>query len=170
VLLYAPLPKVFYSSMVYTSLILLDLISLLCLWHLFRCPMTITLLPLEFFSFSVINLPPFSHLYFLGIDMLVSLYSSILLFQILTSKNYVAYLNILVYISLTLSFEIPSYSIVKSLSFNNFYSLGLSMLMSLESCILSYFICLLSYSNAFKIFQYTCLWPSLFLKDPWTII
>jgi hypothetical protein len=28
VLLYAPLPKVFYSSMVYTSLNLLDLISL----------------------------------------------------------------------------------------------------------------------------------------------
>jgi hypothetical protein len=39
-----------------------------------------------------------------------------------------------------LSFEIPSYSVVKSLSFNNFYSLDLSMLVSLESCILSIFM------------------------------
>jgi hypothetical protein len=46
--------------------------------------------------------------------MLVSMDSSILLFQILTSKNYAAYLNILVYMSMTfLSFEIPYYSIVK---------------------------------------------------------
>jgi hypothetical protein len=109
-------------------------------------------------SFSVINLPPFGHLYFLGIDMLVSLDSSILLFQILTSENYVAYLNIIVYISLTLSFEIPSYSVVKSLSFNNFYSLGLSMLVSLESCILSYFYLLtFIFQRLFKTFQYTCL-------------
>jgi hypothetical protein len=100
-------------------------------------------------SFSVINLPLFSHLYSLGIDMLVSLDSSILLFQILTSKNNVAYLNILVYISLTfLSFEIPSYSVVKSLSFNNFYSLGLNMLVSLESCILPcFYVCLSSYPS-----------------------
>jgi hypothetical protein len=39
-----------------------------------------------------------------------------------------------------LSFEIPSCSVVKSLPFNNFYSPGLSMLVSLESCILSYFM------------------------------
>jgi hypothetical protein len=35
-----------------------------------------------------------------------------------------------------LSFETLSYSIVKSLSFGNLYSLGLAMLVPLESCIL----------------------------------
>jgi hypothetical protein len=83
--------------------------------------------------------------------MLVPLDSSILLFQILTSENSVAYLNIPVYIFMTfMSFETPSYSIVKSLPFNNFYSLGLSMLVSLESRILSYFyVCLSSYLNVY---------------------
>jgi hypothetical protein len=45
--------------------------------------------------------------------MLVLLDSSIILFQILTSKNFVAYLSILVYMFMTtLSFEIPFYSVV----------------------------------------------------------
>jgi hypothetical protein len=149
VFLYTPLPKVFYSSMVYTYLNLLDLISLLCLRHLCRCPLTITFLSSGILSSSIVKFLPFSNLYSLGIDMLVSLDSSILLFQKHTSKNSVAYLNISVFISLSfLSFEIHSYSVVKSLSFNNFYSIGLSMLVSLESCILSYFyVCLSSYPN-----------------------
>jgi hypothetical protein len=89
---------------------------------------------------SITKLLPFSNLYSFGIDMLVSLDSLILLFQILTSKNSVASLNILVYIFMTfLSFKVPSYSVVKSLFFDNYDSLGLSMLVPLESCILSYF-------------------------------
>jgi hypothetical protein len=48
------------------------------------------------------------------------------LFQILTSENFVAYLNIPVYMSMTfLSSEIPSYFVAKSLSFGSFYSLTL---------------------------------------------
>jgi hypothetical protein len=112
-------------------------------------PLTIAFLSFDILSSSTIKLLLFDHLYSLGIDMLVSLDSSILFFRILTSGNYVAYLNILVYISLTfLSFEIPSYSVVKSLSFNNFYSFGLNMLVSLESCILScFYVCLSSYPS-----------------------
>jgi hypothetical protein len=73
-----------------------------------------SLLSFGILSSSIIKLLPFDHLYSLVIDMLVSMDSSILLFQILTSKNYAAYLNILVYMSMTfLSFEIPYYSIVK---------------------------------------------------------
>jgi hypothetical protein len=126
VLLYAPLPKVFYSSMVYTFLNLLDLISLLCLRHLCRCSLTHNLLSVGILPSSVIKLLPFDHPYSLGIDMLVPLDSSILLFQIVTSENFVASLNIPVYMSMTfLSSEIPPYSVVKSLSFVFFYSLVL---------------------------------------------
>jgi hypothetical protein len=151
VLLYITLPKVFYSSIVYTFLNLLDLISLLCLLHLCRCPLTITFLSFGILSFFIIKLPPFGNLYSFGIDIFVSLDSSILLSQILTCENSVAYLNIPVYMFMTfLSFEILSYPVVKSLSFGNFYSLGLSMLVSLESCILLYFyICLSSYPNVY---------------------
>jgi hypothetical protein len=43
-----------------------------------------------------------------------------------------------------LSSEILSYSVVKTLSFDNFYYLGLSTLVSFESCIVLYFrVCLL---------------------------
>jgi hypothetical protein len=107
--------------MVYTFLNLLDLISLLCLRHLCRCPLTITFLSFGILFSSIIKLLPFDHPYSLGIDMLVPLDSSILLFQILTSENFVAYLNISVYMSMILlSFETLSYSIVKSLSFWQF--------------------------------------------------
>jgi hypothetical protein len=73
-------------------------------------------------SSFVIKLLPFHNLYSPGIDMLVSLDSLILLFQYLPLiKNYAAYLNILVYMSMILlSFETLSYSIVKSLSFWQF--------------------------------------------------
>jgi hypothetical protein len=119
----------------------LDLISLLCLRRLCRCPLTITFWSARILSSSTIKLLPFGNLYSLGIDMLESLDSSVLLFQILTSENSTAYSNILVYMSMTfLSFEIPSYSVVKSLSFGDFYSLSLSMIVSLESCMLLYFM------------------------------
>jgi hypothetical protein len=87
-------------------------------------PLTRTYLSFGILSSSSIKLLPFDHPYSLGIDMLVPLDSSILLFQILTSKNSVAYLNILVYMSMTfLSSVIPPYSVVKSLSFVFFYYL-----------------------------------------------
>jgi hypothetical protein len=112
-LLYITLTKVFYSSMVYAFLNLLDMISLLCLRHLWRCPLTIAFLSFGILSSSIIKLLPFDNLYSFGIDILVSLDSSILLSQILTSKNYVAYLNIAVYMFTTsLSFETSSYSIL----------------------------------------------------------
>jgi hypothetical protein len=89
-------------------------------------PLTRTYLSFGILSSSSIKLLPFHHPYSLGIDMLVPLASSILLFQILTSGNSVAYLNIPVYMSMTfLSSEIPPYSVVKSLSFVFFYSLVL---------------------------------------------
>jgi hypothetical protein len=51
-----PCQKVFYSNMVYTSLNLLDLISLLCLRHLCICRLTITLLVLlGFFPLLSLN-------------------------------------------------------------------------------------------------------------------
>jgi hypothetical protein len=149
VLLYITLSKVFYSSMVYTFLSLLDLISLLCLQHLCRCPMTITFLSFGIPFPSVIRLLPFGILYSFGIDILVSLDFSILLSQILTSENSIAYLNIPVYMFTTfLSFENSLYSVFKSLSFGNFYSLDLRMLVSMEFCILLYlYIGLFSYPN-----------------------
>jgi hypothetical protein len=149
VLLYITLSKVFYSSMVYTFLSLLDLISLLCLQHLCRCPMTITFLSFGIPFPFVIRLLPFGNLYSFGIDILVSLDFSILLSQILTSENSIAYLNIPVYMFTTfLSFENSLYSVFKSLSFGNFYSLDLRMLVSMESCILLYlYIGLFSYPN-----------------------
>jgi hypothetical protein len=73
--------------MVYTSLSLLELISLLCLRHLCRCPLTNNLLSVGTLPTSVIKFLPFDYLYSLSIDRLVPLDSSILLFQILTSKN-----------------------------------------------------------------------------------
>jgi hypothetical protein len=127
VLLYAPLPKVFYFSMVYISLNLLDLISLLCLHHLCRCPLTITFLSFGILFPSIIKLLPFDHIYSIGIDMQHLLDSSIpLSLNSNTPKVFVAYLNISVYMSMTfLSFEIPFYSTIKSSSFSSFYSLVL---------------------------------------------
>jgi hypothetical protein len=81
--------------------------------------------------------------------MIISLDSSIFLSQILTSENFVAYLNIAVYMFTSfLSFETSSYYVVKSFYFGDFYSLGLRMLVSLESCILLHpYIYLSSYPN-----------------------
>jgi hypothetical protein len=42
-----------------------------------------------------------------------------------------------------MSFETLSYSVVRSLSFSNFQFLGLDVLVSLESCIFSYFLWML---------------------------
>jgi hypothetical protein len=79
--LYAPLPKVFYSSMVYTSLNLLDMISLLCLRHLCRCPLTITFLSFRILFSSIIKLKllPCDHVNSIGIDMLVYLHFNTLI-------------------------------------------------------------------------------------------
>jgi hypothetical protein len=112
-------------SMLYLF-ILLGLISLLCLRHLCRCPLTITFLSFWILSSSTIKLLSFGNLYSLGIDMLVSLNSSILLFQMLTSEFSTTYLNTPVYMSMNfLSSEIPSYFVVRSSSFSLFYSLVL---------------------------------------------
>jgi hypothetical protein len=156
-----PCQKYFYSSMVYTFLNLLDLISLLCLRHPCRCPLTITLLSFGVLSSFVIKLLPFEYIYSIGIDMLYLLdffpcpYP---LIQILNPKNSIAYLNISVYMSMTfLSFETLSYSIVKSLSFGNLYSLRLGMPVPLESCILLFLYVLTFISQyLFKTFQLTC--------------
>jgi hypothetical protein len=66
--------------------VLLDLILLLSLQHLCRCPLTITFWSSRILPSSIIKLLPFGNLYSFGIDMVVSLNSSILLFQILASK------------------------------------------------------------------------------------
>jgi hypothetical protein len=116
-----PCQKVIYSSMVYTSLNLLDPISLLCLRHLCRCPLTITFLSFwDFLSLSC---------YRLAISIPLVLTCCIFwilpypypLIQTLNPKNSVAYFYISVYMSMILlSFETLSYSIVKSLSFWQF--------------------------------------------------
>jgi hypothetical protein len=122
VLLYASLPKVFYSSMVYTSLNLLDLISLLCLRHLSRCPLIITFLPLEFFPFPSLI---FHHLA-MSIPFVLTcsyprFFNTLVSIPTSNKKNYAAYLNISVYMSMILlSFETLSYSIIRSLSFWQF--------------------------------------------------
>jgi hypothetical protein len=72
-------------SMLYLF-ILFDLISLLCLRHLCRRPLTITFLYFRILSSSTLKLLPFDHLYSLGIYMHVPLDSSIFLFQIFTSE------------------------------------------------------------------------------------
>jgi hypothetical protein len=108
--------------------ILLYLISVLSLRHLCGCPFTITFWSSGILYSSIIKFLPFGNLYSLCIDMLVSLDSSILLFQILTSKNSAAYLNISVYMTMTfLSSEILSCSVDKSLSFGILYFLSLGM-------------------------------------------
>ena len=119
-LLYAPLPKVFYSSMVYTSLNLLDLISLLCLRHLCRCPLTI--------AFSLLGLFPHPLLNCYNLTISIPFcywHARILAFLIplsLNLKHLPLYLYCLFkhfsYMSMILlSFETLSYSLVKSLSF-----------------------------------------------------
>jgi hypothetical protein len=59
----------------------------------------------------------------------------------------------------------------KSLSFDNFYALGLGMLVPLESCLLLFLYVLTFISQyMFKTFQLTFPWPPLFLNGPWAII
>jgi hypothetical protein len=70
--------------------ILLDLISLLCLRHLCRCPLTITFLSFGIISSFIIHLPPFGNPYSFGTEMLVTLDSPILLFQVPISKSLLA--------------------------------------------------------------------------------
>jgi hypothetical protein len=160
-LLYIPLLNVFILvlSMLYLFIIL-DLLSFLCLRHIFRCPLTITLLSFAIISSSTIKFLPFDNLYFLGIGMLVSLNSSILLS--LNSNTYLeiptAYLNISVYMSMTFLFsEILSCSIVNSLSFDNFYSISLGMPVSMEPRILLYFMYSFVYTQRlFRTFHFTC--------------
>jgi hypothetical protein len=84
--------------------------------------------------------------------MLVSLDSSVHLFPILTFENSIAYLKIIVYMLLTfLSSEIPSYSVVKSLSFGNFYYLGRTLGI-LHTLIFSYMLTFIP-QLLFKTFQ-----------------
>jgi hypothetical protein len=146
--------------MVYTSLNLLDLISLLCLRYLCKCPLPRPSSLLGFFP-----LPSLSCYHFTIIIPLVLtccifwiLPYPYPLIQTLNPKNSIAYLNISVYMSMTfLSFEILSYSIVKSLSFGNLYSLRLGMLVPLESCILLFLYVLTFIAQyMFKTFQLTC--------------
>jgi hypothetical protein len=126
VLLYAPLPKVFYSGVIYTSLNLLDLISVLCLRHLCRCPLTITFLSVGILPSFVIKSLPFDYLYSLSIDMLIPLDSSILLFKYIHLSFYCLLKHFSLYVHENfLSPETPSYSIVMSLFFGFFYSLVL---------------------------------------------
>jgi hypothetical protein len=160
--------------MVYTSLNLLELISLLCLRHLFRCPLTIT-----FLSFGI--LPSF-------VIKIATLWLSLFpwywhartprffntLVSIPTSdKNSAAYLNISVYMSMILvSFETLSYSIVKSLSFWQFvlsWSWYARTIRILHTLIFLYMLTFIS-QCMFKTFRLTCFWPPLFLDDPWATI
>jgi hypothetical protein len=127
--------------------ILLDLPSLLCLRYLCRCPLPLPSSLLGFFplpSLSCYHLAIFIPLVLTCCIFWILPYPYPLI-QTLNPKNSIAYFYILVYIFMTfLYFEIPSYSVVKSLPFNNFYSLVLSMLVSLESSIIS-FLCMLSF-------------------------
>jgi hypothetical protein len=117
VLLYAPCQKVFYSIMVYTSLSLFELISLLCLRHLCRCPLTITLLSVGILPSFVIKSLPFDYLYSLGIDMLIPLDSSIPLFKYLHLNFYCLLKHFSLYVHENfLPPETPSYSIASHYS------------------------------------------------------
>jgi hypothetical protein len=55
-----------------------------------------------------------------------------------------------------LFFETFPFSIVKSLSFGNFLSLGIGMLISLKSLILSFFMLTFISQGLVKIFYFTC--------------
>jgi hypothetical protein len=162
---------ILHLFMVYL-LVILVLFSLLCLRHLCRCPLTITFCLLGFFPSSITKLLPFDYLCPLSIDMLVPLDSLILLFQIVTSENSVSSLNIPVYMSMTfLSSEIPPYFVVKSLSFVFYIPLSwyAHILGVLRTLIFSSMLTFIP-QWLFKTFQLTCLWPSLFPKDPWAVI
>jgi hypothetical protein len=95
------------------------------------------------------------------------------LIQTLNPEDSVAYFYILVLFSwpscLLRSLPIPLLShYLSTISI----SLGLSMLVSLESCILPYFYVCLSFIPQwlFKTFQLTYPWPPLFPNDPWAVI
>ena len=126
-ILYITLLNVFYSSII-NALLIHSIRSDLTLVLATSLQMTPdhSLLYFGILSSSSIKVLPFDHPYSLGIDMIVPLDSSILLFQILTSENSVVYLNIPVYMSMNfLSSEIASYSVVKIVILCLFYSLVL---------------------------------------------
>jgi hypothetical protein len=166
-----PCQKNIYTSMVYTSLNLLDLISLLCLRHLCRCPLTITFLPFGIFPLSSLNC---YHLANSSPSVLTYSYPWILqfsCFKYLPLNFYCLLRHFSLYVHGLLVFWDPPYSIVKSLSFGFFYSLGLGTLVPLESCILLFLYMLTFISQwLLKTFQLTCPWPPLFLNDPWAVI
>jgi hypothetical protein len=128
-LLYITLLNVFYSGIFYALHI-----------HSIRPDLTLMLatslwMPPDYKPFCILGffpLPPLNY-YHLAISIpLVLTCSSPYIpqyscFKYLLLKNSVAYLNSPIYMFITfLSFETSSYSIVKSLSFGNFYSHGLS--------------------------------------------
>jgi hypothetical protein len=116
-----PCQKIFYSSMVYTSVNLLDLISLLCLRHLCRCPLTITFLSFGSLPLSSLNCYHFAILFPWYWHASIPEFFNTLVSIPTSNKNSAVYLNISVYMSvILLSFETLSYSIVKSLSFWQF--------------------------------------------------
>jgi hypothetical protein len=105
--------------------------------------------------------------------MLVSLESLILLFQ------YLPLIKTLLLIS-TFHFICPWSScllrpfpilLLSRYLFGNLYSLGLGMLVPLESCI-PLFLYMLTFISEylFVTFQFTCPWPPLFLDEPWVVI
>jgi hypothetical protein len=134
-------------------------------------PLTITFLSVGILPSSVVKLLPFDYLCSLNINMLVLIDSSILLFQILTSEFLLP--------TQTFQFICPwSYCLLRPFPtlllshylFGYLYSLGLSMLVPLESCILLFLYMLTFISQyLFKTFQLTCPWPPLFLNDPWAV-
>jgi hypothetical protein len=136
-------------------------------------PLTITFLSFGIHFSSVIKLLPFDHLYPLGIDMLVSLYSSILLFQMLTSE-FLLPTSTFQFIYPWSSYLLRPFPI---LLLGRYLSAIFISLVLLYSCPWS-----LAYSHIFlwmlifipqflfKTFQLTCPWPPLFLSDPWTAI
>jgi hypothetical protein len=152
--------------------ILLDLISLLCLRHLCRCPLTIAFSPLGFFPLPSLNC------YHLTIPIPFPCHwhaRTPRFFNTLVSNTYLWKLCCLfkhssLYVHDHLVFWDPF--LFRCLPFNNFYSLGLSMFVPLEPCVLLYFYVLSSsYTQyLFKKVQLTCPWPPLFLNDPWVVI
>jgi hypothetical protein len=133
-------------------------------------PLTITFLSVGILPSSVVKLLPFDYLCSLNINMLVLIDSSILLFQILTSEFLLP--------TQTFQFICPWYYcllrpfpilLLSRYLFGYLYSLGLSMLVSLESCILLFLYMLPLYPNDCSR-HLTYPGPPLFLNDPWAVI
>jgi hypothetical protein len=137
--------------MVYTSLNLVDLISLLCLQHLCRCPLTIAFSLLGLFPHPLLNC------YYLTISIPFCYWHACIPAFLAPLSLNLKYLPLYLYCSFK-QFSLGVHDLLvfwdhflfgcKSLSFDNFYALGLGMLVSLESCILLYsYVHLFSYPN-----------------------